>query len=381
VHLGLLRVLGPKLAQQIEQRPRLGDLPGVAVVDDQVEGPLRTAAIEPRHLQRDGDLSPEFQRLVEGAPGQCLAGDAGGEAQIVLDPGRRAGLSAEGALVEHEHREALGGGVDRGGEAGRARPDHGHVVHRLRIEVGGDAKAHTGLGVGRPLQHRPVRADHQRQVLRLDTEALHDGAAALVGRSIQYGVGIAVAGEKTLQPHEVRRARSADQHRAGTTLLNEPDAAQDEGAHEHLADLRRADHERAEMGGIEGQSGATLWAGPARGQRGAAGKLAELAGDVTGAVGGDSDLLVEPVPAHHLDGAREHQPGRRLALADGEDDLTRCEGPLLAAGKALCRLDLRQVEHRKHLVTTGLDETHRVSPVGGELPQLDLKGCQGSSSS
>jgi hypothetical protein len=31
-------VLGPKLAQQIEQRPRLGDLPGVAVVDDQVEG-------------------------------------------------------------------------------------------------------------------------------------------------------------------------------------------------------------------------------------------------------------------------------------------------------------------------------------------------------
>ncbi len=90
------------------------------------------AAVEPRDLQRDGDLGAEFQRLAEGASGQRLAGDAGREAQIVLDPGRRAGLAADRALVEHEHREALGGGVDRGREPGRAGPDHGDVVQGLR---------------------------------------------------------------------------------------------------------------------------------------------------------------------------------------------------------------------------------------------------------
>ena len=51
------------------------------------------------------------------------------------------------------------------------------------------------------------------------------------------------------------------------------------------------------MGAIEGKGGATLGAGAARGQRRASGKLAELASDLTGAVGGDRDLVVEPVPA------------------------------------------------------------------------------------
>jgi hypothetical protein len=66
--------------------------------------PRRPAAVEPRHLKRDRDLGTELQCLVEGAPGQRHAGDAGGEAQIVLDPRRRSGLTAERALVQHQHR-------------------------------------------------------------------------------------------------------------------------------------------------------------------------------------------------------------------------------------------------------------------------------------
>ena len=144
---------------------------------------------------------------------------------------------------------------------------------------------HTaGLGVGRPLQHRAVRADHQRQLLWLHAQALDDGATFLVRRGVQDGVGVAVAAEKALKPHKVRRARSADQDRAYATLLDEADAAQDEGAHDRLADLCRADHQRTEMGGIERQSGAALRAGAARGERGATGQLAELAADLAGAV-------------------------------------------------------------------------------------------------
>jgi hypothetical protein len=113
------------------------------------------------------------------------------------------------------------------------------------------------------------------------------------------------------------------------------------------------------MGGIEGQSGATVRAGAARGQGGAAGELADLAGDVADAVGGDRDLPVEPVAADDLDAAREHQPGRRLALADLEHDRAGGEGARGAAGEALGGRDLRRVEHGEHLVTAGLDQAHR----------------------
>jgi hypothetical protein len=64
---------------------------------------VATAAIQPRHLQGDGELGAEFLRLIEGASGQRLAGDAGRETEIVFDPGGRPRLSAEGALVEYEH--------------------------------------------------------------------------------------------------------------------------------------------------------------------------------------------------------------------------------------------------------------------------------------
>ena len=61
------------------------------------------AAVEPCHLQRNGDLGAELQRLIEGPPSQGHAGDAARETKIILDASRRTCLSAEGALVEHKH--------------------------------------------------------------------------------------------------------------------------------------------------------------------------------------------------------------------------------------------------------------------------------------
>jgi hypothetical protein len=133
-------------------------------------------------------------------------------------------------------------------------------------------------------------------------------------------------------------------------------------APENLPDLGRANHERAQMRGVEGQRGAPLWTGSAGGQRGASGKLAELAGDLAEAVDGDRHLVIEPVSADDLDRALKHEPGRRLSLTDGEHDIAGCEGPCVTAGKASGRLDLHIVEHREHLVMTGLDQAHlRVS--------------------
>ena len=75
------------------------------------------------------------------------------------------------------------------------------------------------------------------------------------------------------------------------------------------------------MGGIERQSGASLRARTAPSQRGASGELADLAADLAGAVARDGHLVVEPVSRHHLHGALEHKPGRRLSLANVVDDL------------------------------------------------------------
>ena len=122
---------------------------------------VAVAAIEMGDLQRDGDLHAEFQRLIEGPAGERHAGDAGGEAEIILDARRRAGLSAKGAGIEHDHRQTLRPGVDRRREPGGPRADDRHVIDQVGIEIGRDAEAGSGLCVGRPPQHCPVGTEHQ----------------------------------------------------------------------------------------------------------------------------------------------------------------------------------------------------------------------------
>ena len=71
----------------------------------------------------------ELLRLHERAAGERAAGDAGREAEVVLDLRAGAGLPAVGDRLDHQHVEALGGGVDRGGEPGGSGADHHQVVH------------------------------------------------------------------------------------------------------------------------------------------------------------------------------------------------------------------------------------------------------------
>jgi hypothetical protein len=51
--------------------------------------------LQARRLVRDRHVDAELQRLIIGPRHQGQAGDAGRKAQIVLDPSRRAGLTAE----------------------------------------------------------------------------------------------------------------------------------------------------------------------------------------------------------------------------------------------------------------------------------------------
>ena len=76
----------------------------LAVVELQAEGAVGARTIERRHLDRDHHVGAEFLRLVEGARGQRLPGDAGRKAEIILDPRAGAGLAAERARVAHRDR-------------------------------------------------------------------------------------------------------------------------------------------------------------------------------------------------------------------------------------------------------------------------------------
>ncbi len=112
--------------------------------------PRLPAAIEMRGFERDRDHSAELLRLTVSSPGQGGARNAGRKAEIVLDARRGSGLAAESALIQHEHRQAFGRGIDRDRKARGPGADHDHVVHDMAgIEFRRNAEAHTGLGIRR----------------------------------------------------------------------------------------------------------------------------------------------------------------------------------------------------------------------------------------
>ena len=68
-------------------------------------------------------------------------------------------------------------------------------------------------------------------------EALHQGAGAGIAGGVQAAVRLAIAGEKCLQPQHVAAAGMADQDRAALPRFQQADPAQDQGAHQPLAQL------------------------------------------------------------------------------------------------------------------------------------------------
>ena len=303
----------------------------------------RAAAIEPRHFERDGDLGAELLRLGEGAAGQRLAGNAGGKAEIVLDARRGAGLAADGALIEHDHRQAFRGGIDRGGKAGGTGADHRDVIDGLGVELRRDAETHRRLrrrsaasatsrwgrssaAVRRPARRnaRPPRAPPRRRRRRAPCRDSRCATGSLRSRTRSGEPGRPISSEPT-PPSWI----SATRRRMKARMTISPSSA------EPITSARIC---AASNGSAVQPSGPGL----RRRQRAAAGKLADLAGKLALGEQDDRGLPMQAVAAHDLDPAVEHQPGRRVAHADIVDELARGETPGRAAGKAPGGLDLRR---------------------------------------
>ena len=97
-------------------------------------------------------------------------------------------------------------------QGSRSRANHRHIIDPFRVELGRHAEADAGFGIRGPLQHRPIGADHQRQLIGEYAEALHHGAAICIVGSVQHCMGVAIAAEEALQSDEIRPVRIADKH-------------------------------------------------------------------------------------------------------------------------------------------------------------------------
>ncbi len=142
-------------------------------------------------------------RLDKGAPGQRLAGDAGGKAKVIFDARAGACLAAIRPAVQHQHMQSLGGRVDRRRQAGRAGADDGDVEHLIVLHRVHHADAARQRVDGRIEQHRAVRTNHQdfarRRAVLLDQRRGFDIAAR-----IDHVMRLAVAEQEILQAQDVR---------------------------------------------------------------------------------------------------------------------------------------------------------------------------------
>jgi hypothetical protein len=86
-------------------------------------GVALSARLDRRRLGRHVDPRAELLGLDLGALGELGAGDARREAEVVLDPRRRARLAAGGDALQRDRGQTLRRAVDARGEPGRPGSD------------------------------------------------------------------------------------------------------------------------------------------------------------------------------------------------------------------------------------------------------------------
>ena len=112
----------PRDAAGEDDRPRAQDVAAVEV--HLARRRRRSASIVPR----DEDLGAEPPRLLQRAARQLVARHARREAEVVLDPRRRAGLAARRLALDDDRPQALRRAVHGGGQPGRPGADDHRVV-------------------------------------------------------------------------------------------------------------------------------------------------------------------------------------------------------------------------------------------------------------
>jgi len=311
----------------------------------------------------------EFLRLVVGARHQRHARDAGGESEIVLDARGGAGLPAEGAAIEHDHRQPLRRRIDGGSQSRRSGADDRHVIDLRRVDRPHQADAARQLVLAGIAQRLAVGAEHDGQMVRIDVKALDQGLGAGIAIGIEHAMRLTVTGEKSLQAQDVGMIGASDDGRPARAGFQQADAAQDQRPHDVLAELGLPHQDIAQPVGGNDERLDRLH-GHGIHQRGTGGELCQLASELSRPVRHDGFAPVEPAALRHLHlaGENDDQPGRHLARL--HDALASGIGSGLAEAAQAIYLGRRQ--RGKHLVVPGRDE--RMRGLGHDHLQRRTKG-------
>ena len=257
-------------------------------------------------------------------------------------------MSARRIFFDHQHVQAFGCGIHRGGKSRRTGADHHEVVdfgvvdRRIHLQEIGD------LRDTRVLEHASAAADQDGHLVHGDVKALEQGlhVAVAVAVDVDADIGVTVARQEFAQPQGAGRVARAEQHRLALSRRDQPHAAQDEGAHEHFADLGVGLHDVAQACLADRQDLPGLAHADA-GEAGNAMQRAHLAGEIARLQHGH-DFFSAHAGECYFQAAGEHDHHVVMALARLDQHVTGICAHVLAV--RLEAGELRRRELRKHLL-------------------------------
>ena len=100
--------------------------------------------------------------------------------------------------------------------------------------------------LARVAQQPYVGTQNDRQFASVDAEAVDQGLRAGIGLWVEPLVWMPVAGEEPFEAQNITIIGAADDDRAAGAERQQADAAQDQGAHDALAELRLFHHQIAQ---------------------------------------------------------------------------------------------------------------------------------------
>ena len=183
-------------------------------------------------------------RLVKGPASEFGAGDSGGEAEIVFDLGARSGLSARRLRFDHQRLEPFGRRIDGGCEPGGAGADDEDIAHLGFIDAFVEAEALGDLAVRRVAKHGSPAANQHRQFGGRNVEAVEQMLGARIALDVDVLVRISVAGEELPHAQRLRRVGGTDESGVPLAASGQFQTAQNERAHQNLAQVAIGLHQR-----------------------------------------------------------------------------------------------------------------------------------------
>ena len=268
-------------------------------------------------LCADGQACPELVGLNNGALRQLGSGDAGREAQIVLDAHAAAGLTPGPGPLQHHRVQALRGAVNRRGEARWPRADHDKIVHD-RLQRPAESQCLRELPVRGVTQEQLVAPGDHGRVGFAHPETLEELSHLRFSLGVQPGERNPVLGQKVAHAKRVLRIPRADDAQAHELCRLPQDLPPgDERLEDDVAQARMIIQEMSQSVrgylvdyGIATSDGLD--------DRWAAGQLRHVACELTGPEDHDSPWRLTGF-VHDLDRARLDDEETEVPVADIEE--------------------------------------------------------------